>query len=223
MQRERSTKIIAVVALLIAVVGLSIGFAAYDATLNINNTTATVTGSSENFKVLLSNNNSSSGTEADVVIDDVASSVEGGATAVLEDDASMTSDTISGLSANFNKPGQSVSYTFYAHNAGAVYAYLNAITFANVADANSTKVCTPGAGTDAASVAAACEGISISVKVGTDAARSESDADINNHGLAKGTPESVVVTIDYATGSSAADGDFSVKFGNIQLLYKSVD
>lgn len=222
MEKDRSSKIIAIAALFIAVIGLSVGFAALNASLEISNTSASVSNSSENLNVLFSTNQNSSGTEEDVKLENIQKTENGG-TATLAPDAVMTGTSISGLSATFTAPGQSVSYTIYAHNASTVYAYLNSITLGNVDGEETNKICTANTGTDEASVSRACEGISLSVKVGAETATTASIADINNHGLDKGANEPIVITIDYAENSYTADGDFSVDFGNIQLLYKSVD
>ena len=46
---------------------------------------------------------------------------------------------------------------------------------------------------------------------------------ITNHLLALNAYEEVVVTIEYASNASRADGDFEVAFGDIILTYNSVD
>ena len=46
---------------------------------------------------------------------------------------------------------------------------------------------------------------------------------IAKHSLGLDAYEEVVVTIEYASDASRADGDFEVVFGNITLTYDSVD
>jgi hypothetical protein len=72
-------------------------------------------------------------------------------------------------------------------------------------------------------VSAACEDISISVKVGTDAAVAGSVASISGHKLSKSTYEPVAVTIAYASNGNRADGDFNISFGDLKLVYATVD
>ena len=79
------------------------------------------------------------------------------------------------------------------------------------------------ANTTAALVSAACEDISISVKVGSDAAVSGSKATISNHKLLKTANEAIVVTITYASDGDRADGAFNVSFGDLKLVYGTVD
>ena len=71
-------------------------------------------------------------------------------------------------------------------------------------------------------VEAACNGISVSVKVGNDTYTGSMDS-ITNHLLALNAYEEVVVTIEYTSTASRADGDFEVAFGDIILTYDSVD
>ena len=69
----------------------------------------------------------------------------------------------------------------------------------------------------------ACNGISVKVKVGSEAETNSGIANISNHSLVKKASEPVTVTLEYAAGSDRADGDFTVSFGDITLNYSSVD
>ena len=215
MEKDRSAKIIAIVALCVAVVGLSIGFATFSNNLTIKSN-AKVTPNSSDFDVNFSTSNTS---ELDGTVSGIGTN-----SATAEDATIDNSDspTITGLKANFTEPGQKVTYSFYAHNAGKYVAYLNNVTYANVSGKTATKVCTAGVGTDATMVDAACNGISISVKVGSDTYTGSMDS-ITNHLLNLDGYEEVVVTIEYASNASRADGDFEVAFGDIILTYSSVD
>lgn len=72
-------------------------------------------------------------------------------------------------------------------------------------------------------VTSACNGISISVKVGGDEPVSESTGLMNTHPLEIGSNEQVVVTISYAKDSSRADAPFSVEFGDVTLTYSTIN
>ena len=202
MERNRSSKIIAVVALVVAVFGLTLGFAAFSNTLTISSS-AYVSPSSENFKIGFSKS-ASSATETGTL----AGSPTGAASA---GSATLAGTTVSGLKANLTAPGESVSYTFYVHNTGEYDAFLNSITFENVAGGSAPKTCT------------ACEDISVSVKVGNDAAVAGSVATVTGHSLLKTKNETVVVTISYASDGDRADGEFNVAFGDLKLVYGTVD
>ena len=215
MERERSAKIIAIIALCIAVAGLSIGFAAFSNNLKIESN-ATVTPDPNDFDVNFSSSDTS---ELDGTVTGTGTNSATADNATIDNSGSPR---ITGLKANFTEPGQKVTYSFYAHNAGKYAAYLNNVTYANVSGKTATKVCTAGVGTDATMVEAACNGISVSVKVGNDTYTGSMDS-ITNHLLDLDAYEEVVVTIEYTSTASRADGDFEVAFGDITLTYDSVD
>ena len=215
MEKNRTSKIIAVLALVVAVLGLSLGFAAFSNTLTISSS-AYVSPSGENFKVDFSTSATAGATGS------LTGTPTGTATAGT---ATLSGTTISGIKGNLKTPGDTVKYTFYVHNTGEYDAFLNSITHENVTGQNSPKVCTAvnPENTTAALVSAACEDITLSVKVGTDNAVAGSVASISGHQLSKLTYEPVVVTITYASDGDRADGDFNIAFGDIKLLYATVD
>lgn len=215
MDRDRSTKVIAIVALCVAVFGLSVGFAAFSNDLTIKSE-ATVKPNASDFDVNFSSSDTS---ETDGTV--TATSTAG----VTAQDATInnaTAPTISGIKVEFTEPGQSAKYSFFAHNAGKYNAFLNNVTFKNAKDANANIVCVAAEGTNANMVASACQGISIKVKVGT-TTFVEPTPTITSHELLIDQYEPVEVTIEYKTGAARADGDFQVKIGDIVLTYGSVD
>ena len=217
MEKDHSTKMIAIIALCVAVIGLSVGFAAFSNDLTISSS-ATVTPEATDFDVNFSTVNTA---ETPGTVSGVATGTSG----VTAEDATIDNSNapkITGLKANFTAPGQTVTYSFYAHNAGKYDAYLNTVTYNNVSGETATKVCTAGSGTDDTMVQAACSAISVSVKVGSDNFTG-SNAAISSHLLAIDTYEEVIVTIEYASDGTRADGDFTVAFGDIVLTYGSVD
>ncbi len=216
MEKDRGSKVIAIAALLVAVIGLSVGFAAFSSTLTISSS-ANVKPNSDTFKVVFSSNGTSLTTEA------VNGAVTGtGASATAATINNDTNPTISGLAATFTEPGQKVVYTFYAHNSGEYEAFLKSVTYANVSGNSKPKVCTAGSGTTEDLVTNACDDISVKVNVGT-TNTTASTADITGHNLLKSAFEQITVTIEYAANGDRADGDFSVAFGDISLVYSSVD
>ena len=218
MEKDRGTRVIAIVALLVGVVGLSIGFAAFSSQLNISSS-AEVTPDSSKFNVDFTS--TSSGNVSTAAITPTKSPT----TLVATDGAidNSSDPTVTGLHATFTEPGQSVTYSFWAKNIGEYIAYLNSITIANATSADSYKKCTAKSGTTQALVDAACNGISMTVKVGNETATSSSVASISDHSLAVDGYDPVIVTINYAANSGQADGDFEVAFGDITLTYSSVD
>ena len=217
MERDRRLQIITIIALTICVIGLSIGFAAFSNVLNIK-PNATVSPSSNSLNVDFSSK------EDEVVISEITPIVSPtnltASKAVIDNTGAPT---ISNLNAPFTKPGQSVTYEFYAYNDGELDAFLKSIIYSNVTGESSNKVCTAAVGTTDSLVQSACTGISVKVKVGNESSTIGSVASINNHSLVKKTGEKIIVTIEYAENAQVTDGDFSVSFGDIALNYSSVD
>lgn len=214
MEKERSSKVLAIVALLIAIVGLSVGFAAYTTNLSISSS-AKVTPT-EDFDVFFSTNNTTqvSGTVTPTLSADTGVSNPTGETATLED------TTISGLKANFTEPGQEVIYTFYAHNTSDYVAYLNQVVFGEVENGKA-KVCT-ALSDDTIGVDAVCEDITIEISVGSEK-YTTTDTNVSSHTLGRDAYEEVVVVIKYVDKQNRANGDFTVAFGDITLTYNEVE
>jgi len=207
-RKTKKQQVLSIVIMLVAVAALSIGFAAFSSTLRISSQ-ATVNPDAETFSVIFSNDGNNIETEQTVQ----PSSETYGEAATIENGISPT---ISGLKAKFTLPGQSVTYSFYSKNTGGYLAYLNNISFIG------KKSCTAEEGTSEELVQNACNGISISIKVGNDDAVSASKNSISNHTLVAGNSEPVVVTITYDSNAALADGPFNVSFGDITLTYSTV-
>lgn len=220
MDKNRSGYTLSIIALVIAVIGVAIGYSAFSTALRVE-ANATVTATEENFKVVFSDNQDSVTTN-DVVPSKTPESI----TATNAKINNAGDPTISGLSAVFTEPGQEVSYTFYVHNTGQYNAFLKSIIYQNSTDGTSPKVCKAVTAENGATnelVQSACEGISLETKVGNDVTTTGSQTDITGKQLSKNESETVTVTIKYATNAERADGDFTISFGDITLDYNSFD
>ncbi|MBO5121283.1 MAG: hypothetical protein J6C28_06340 [Bacilli bacterium] len=216
MEKERHIKILSIVALVLAIAGMSLGFAAFSTTLNISSS-ATVAPDSSNFKVgFYASTTSALASEAQ---DHVYPSTNGSATATSLYISEGTT-SISSLKVGFTSPGESVTYSFYVGNSGEYDAYLRAINFNNAIGANSNKVCTAGTDATDSLVQAACNDISISVNVHDITATSTSSS-ISGKVLYQKTFAPITITIEYAANGNRADGPFSVSFGDVSLDYSS--
>ena len=240
-RNNRRTQIIAIIALVVSAVGISLGFAAFSNTLTIEPGAEVAPA---NFDVDFStdggtqvSNDKTIGKEGDV------SGTPSKDTGVVKDatanDATITNTAsgapkITGIHANFTDPGQTVTYNFYSVNVGELDAFLREVNFANASGVNTYKKCTSraAAGSEEAAtqslVDAACNDISLSVSVGGTSfnASSGSNTTISSHSLAVGANETVTVTITYAktgTNGNRVDGDVDVTFGDVTLVYKSFD
>ncbi|MBO5120713.1 MAG: hypothetical protein J6C28_03380 [Bacilli bacterium] len=209
-------KQLTIILILVAVIStISVGFAAFSATLNISSS-ATITPNSENFSVVFSSSqyavttNNNSGT---VVSGVGTNGAQGGITNLYQNSAT-------GLIAQFTEPGQALSTTFYIHNTGEYDAYLTGVNISNI-NGTSYKKCTAASDTTDSLVQSACEGINIVTTInGQNYSFGES---ISGHKIEKGTSQPIVVVVSYAPDASRADGDFDIEFGDVSLEYSTID
>lgn len=124
MEKERGAKVIAIVALLIAVVGLTVGYAAYSSTLTINGT-ANVDPASWKVNFGYKTGDSLTGT------------IKGHATETTA--PTLADTTISGFDVTLKAPGDSVTYNFLIKNSGTLNARLANFTMG-------TLTCAPNEG-----------------------------------------------------------------------------
>ena len=207
----RNKKII-MVALIMAIISLTIGFAAFSSSLTISSL-ATVKPDSSTFKVVFSTK--ATGVETNPVEPTKTPTTIAATSGTIDN---TSNPTITGLDVNFTEPGQKVVYNFYVYNAGEYDAYLNSITYRNVDGSTSPKVCNAGVGTSEALVQAACEDIRVTVRVG-DLTVNKTTQGITGQTLSKKASKEVEVTIEYISGGARADGPFTVDFGDISLYY----
>jgi hypothetical protein len=235
MEKDRSSKIISIMALLIAVLGLTIGFASFSNQLDIS-TDANVTTDPNEFSVDFS----SSSTEISTLLTSsnitLSNNATGNTNKVVIDNSSNSNPKISNLTANFTAPGQSVTYTFYAVNTGLYDAFLKSIDAEPVSD-NNYVVCTAtdSSEADATLIKNACNTITVAINVSQEkpitlstSGKSGDNQSITNHKLSYtnnqiGDADKITVTITYGSDAQRVDGDFDVKFGTISLIYSSVD
>ena len=208
-------KKIIIVALIMAVISLSVGFAAFSSTLTISSS-ATVTPNSSDFKVIFSSSETSAATTA------ITPSVSG-ATA---SNATVTGTKLSNISVAFTEPGQRADYAFYVRNDGQYDAYLNNVNIGSI-------TCTPGTGATKALVDSACEGIKISVTYGVGGTgmstsgqivdKSTSQTNLTDYKLISGEYVYAIFRIMYNSGSARADGPFTVTIGDTTFDFSTVD
>lgn len=132
MEKSNNGKIIAVIALVIAVVGLSVGFAAFSSTLNISSTTNAEIGNNL-WNVGFAD--ATSGNMADLTTPtSVSGSNSNGSLNMLKYTLSQgTAATLSTVS------GSSVTYNFKIKNQGEINAVLSSITAGGLTCAYSTN------------------------------------------------------------------------------------
>lgn len=120
--KDRSFKLIAIAALMVAVIGLSVGYAAYTENLKVSGA-VTARASSNAWNVHFENIS--------------AAELGGIANEMVAPD--LTSTIISKFEVNFFAPGDSVSYTFDVVNKGLLNAKLTTFTMGSLSCAPSTN------------------------------------------------------------------------------------
>lgn len=103
MEKERKIKVLSLVALIVAVLGLTVAFAALSQTLTINGTASV------------------NAAEWDIHFENLSEPEITGAAEVLET-PTLNSDSFTGLNVKLTKPGDSVTYSFDIINKGTVPA-----------------------------------------------------------------------------------------------------
>ena len=239
MEKDRSTKILAVIALIVAVAGLSIGFAAFSSTLTIEPSAVVVP--EDNMRIIFSNVNGVP-TETTVAgtmnsaMQDARTRLSGlgitdpnlpKANDAVIDNTNKKAPKITNLKATFTAPGQSVSYSFYVYNEMSYQAFLKTIQFDT-----SKYSCTPGTGTDSTTANTVCQSITVEVDVNSTAtANVTGNGSVTKneftsstaHTLAATSAEPITVTITYPTGAPETNGDVTVRLPDVLLNYSSAN
>lgn len=212
--KKREDKTIEIIALLIAVLCISIGFLAFSSQLKIQSD-LTAHPDDLNFRVVFSTSHKSE------EIKPVEPKIEPRSSSATAENAiidNKNGPAITNLHVNFTEPGQRARYTFYIYNAGEHMAYLDSIIYSKVSGTNFEKVCIAKDGTTDESIRKTCNDIKITIKTG-DLTTSKSLYYINNRYLRPRTGQKVEVTIEYLKDGYVPNNEFEVIFGNIYLNY----
>lgn len=233
MERNRQTKIIAIIALCVAVVGLTLGFAAFSNTLTISSS-ATVTPNESDFKLTvygideeINENNYYDMIQNISLYDSKEYSypyVDNGVTAL---NAKINNDTltISDISINFTEPNQEVIYFFKVANESEYDAFFKIEDYEKII--YSDPICTPGEGATPSLVEAACKEITYNLQLITpDFELVEDVVSTGSYKIEKDSYVVIGINIQYHTGSTSsyaarADGPFSVKWDDIKLDFST--
>lgn len=190
--KDRGLKVAVVAALVISVIAIGIGFAAFTETLSINGN-ATVQTSSWKVKFT-----------------DLSTGTTAGTASITTAPTINTNDTtISTYDVKLAKPGDSVTYTFKVANTGTYDAKLTSVTIP-------TPTCT-GTGTNAETDATnVCKHVTYSLTYSDGGTIAVNDA------LAAGASKEMKLVLSYATHNVAADlpsGDVTISNLGISLVY----
>lgn len=235
MERERSGKVIAIVSLIVAIAGLSLGFAAFSTRLDITSS-ADVPVDASVWKVGFSNVNSGIPASA-VTVNGQTNSANNGTLSLSQFVISQA--TNAELSTT---NGSQVEYDFYIVNDGDLDAYLNSVTMggltctyksgvdARTIDDGHTTI-TGGTGTISNSD---CETLfTATLTIGSSSftnGQSQTSGFGNTNKLAKpaGSPTYVAASLviayndnSLASVTDAPNGDFTVSLGDSTVVYGS--
>ena len=205
---KNNSKIVAIVALVVAVVALSVGFATYSQTLTINSSAVIEPTNtfSENVKYRASS----------------ASCTTNGSATVNTTNMSLTDTAWSGVVSTLKAPGDYVECTATVENLSTYLAYLKEI---NTASAITCTANAAGTNTNAATNAATvCSGVTLDITAGSDTAQATSSAAASNTStsstITAGTgTQTVTFKVTYASGTATADGDITISVPQINLRY----
>ena len=235
MERNNGGRLLAIVALVVAVAGLSLGFASFTTSLRID-TAANVTTGTNNWNVGFSTDG--------LAIEDVstartvAANESGNAGIIDVTKYTIAQNTNATLSTT---TGSSVSYNLSVLNKGSLTAYLDSVNFDNVAitctsapasaaqlyegeeGAGSTRT---NANSNAISNSDCAKMFGVTLSIGG-TTYSSTPASISSSTIAAGGSAPVVLTVAYKDDADARavaatlDGDIVVTLGSISVVYTS--
>ena len=119
MEKERRIKTLSIMALIVAVLGLTVAFAALSQTLTITGTASIPNGTST-WNVHFDTTYGVNGV-------DVSQTSSNGTSYGQHGDITVSGTSISGINAILTKPGESVTYGFQVKNEGNADGYVNEI------------------------------------------------------------------------------------------------
>lgn len=222
MEKERHIKILSIIALVLAIAGMSLGFAAFSTTLNISSS-ASVTPNSDNFNIIFCNsiNIGDCNSYVNHFLDykTVNGATNGGTI------ADVMGTYASDFGASFTTTNQSIIYQLYVQNIGEYDAYLRGISYTSLDNGNYKKCTSATSDSTKATdslVQAACEGIKVTISIGGITYELGS-TNISGHKLPIASTEEVIFKIEYENGAALADGPFNVEIADIKLDYSTVD
>ena len=233
MEKDRNGKIIAIIALVVAVVGLSLGFAAYTTSLRID--TAANVSANNNWNVGFSTDNTSI---EDVSTARTVNANETGNPGVIDvTKYTIAQNTNATLSTT---TGSSVSYNLNILNKGSLTAYLDSVNFDNVAvtctnataGSNNLIEGVAGAGTvsnggntSTISNADCAKMFGVTLSIDGTAYTTTTSNTASSIAANNGVPVVLTVaykdTADARSVASTLDGDIVVTLGPISVVYTS--
>ncbi len=211
MEKNRQIKMMFIVALVLSVTAMTLGFAAFSTTLNISSS-ASVTPNSDDFKVQIF------GINGDNVVPIVYQSTTGSTNGYISDDGMF----ITGINVVLSKPGDQVSYSFIAKNTGKYDAYIEKFRGTKIGTDGKLFKCTSAVSNGISDdlLEEACNSIHLTYGVyDYETGESMLSYEQQGNGIKISPGESIIVGLTYKYEESGvyADGDFNVEIGDLYI------
>ena len=187
MEKERNGKMIAIAALLISIIGLSVGFASLSTVLTINGT----------GRVQTSN--------WDVHFENLGGPTLTGTAAIGAEEPVLTDTTFGDFDVTFTSPKDSITYTFDVENTGSYDAEISAISIP-------TPSCNVDGDTTAESAVNVCKYLTYTLKYANG-----DDVEVGDTLAKTNGKESLVLTLAYGSPSAAELATENVSIDNLQI------
>ena len=229
--QNRQSKVVAILALCVSVVGLTLGFAAFSNTLTISSS-ATVKPDESDFNINVYGMNYEEGEDIGDFFDLtwysserskvfgkpwVSDSKHATDAKIIDNGKNIV---ISDISVTMTEPRQGSGYVFLIKNEGKYDVYFDVAKFDALYVGRGAESCTPDDGTSANLVAQACDDIFFSkwIWTGYDLPTGLD----TTYKLDKGSYIYLHLDIGYAPDGDRADGPFTVDFDDLVLEFSSV-
>ena len=233
MEKQRKVKILAIIALFVAVCGMTLGFAAFSKVLTIESK-AIVVPDETKFSIVASGSSTDKtpGGEYNLIPTLVGFTSEEAAEYIELNTAKVINGEQTTISVNtsFFRPGQSAEYILYIHNVGEYDIYLKSMTFNNPEGTEMSKVCKPieGEEIDPNKLEQICDEIKLKFyalkasQQGSFWMPIESNMTLTNEiDLFPGQSGMGKAVVEYGEGATPIDVPFTVEFSSIELLYST--
>ena len=227
MRKQQKQKIMAIVALCISVLGLTLGFAAFSNTLTISSS-AKVSPDESDFNIKVYGAINSNHLVGEVTSSTSSVPTITGAASAKPAKISTNGKTItlSDISAEMTAPGEQVTYIFRVKNEGQYDAYLNYYDIEHLLY-GITSECTAGENTTASLVEEACEYIGMRLIIGDE---NGNILNFENQEIKLEKNKEIYLQIEILyndnisleNSTPRADGDFSIDFEDITLEFSTV-
>ena len=234
MERDRKVKMLSIIALVLAITGMSLGFAAFSSTLTISSS-ATVTPNSDDFSITFMGTDQNGEFTSTNLIYPL---LEDGATGSVATLSGGKAATLSNMKASFTEPGQSVTYAYMASNTGLYDAYFRSWQFRLLSGMTDVIECVPSTNSTVTEelMSNACEDIDVRYQLLSSddstlmdgyarenfAYAGTSVVDLGSSFMVSpGDYGVMLITIEYAGNGARADGSFEVKIADIIAEYGS--